>query len=87
MSVTESSVIQPGTRVRVRRGDFPSDPSRVGQSGVVVVHSQYAPHKVEVSLDGDPRIRTFAPSELETLVGPLSLPRDQVAARKRLARP
>jgi hypothetical protein len=87
MAITESSIIQPGTRVAVRRGPFPSDPALIGRRGSVVLNSQYDPHKVEVSLDGDPDIRTFAPSELELLDGPEALPGDQAAARKRLARP
>lgn len=87
MSITESSIIQPGTRVRIRRGRMPSAPSLVGRRGMVVLSSQYDPRKVEVVLDGDPEIRTFAPVELERLTGPEALPADQEAARRRLARP
>lgn len=87
MSITESSIIQPGTRVRLRRGRFPTDPGLVGREGVVVFNSQYAPNRVDVTLDGDAQIRTFPPEELERLSGPEALPPDQQAARKRLSRP
>jgi hypothetical protein len=87
MSVTESSVIQTGTRVRVRRGDVPVDATLLGREGVVLAHSPYSPSRVEVSLDGESEIRIFTPSELELLRGPEALPPDQQAARKRLARP
>jgi hypothetical protein len=87
MSVTESSTIQGGRRVRIRRGSLPAAPAHVGRSGVVVAHSQYDPRKVEVALDGDPVIRSFAPDELEPLTGADALPPDVEAARKRLARP
>ncbi len=87
MAVTESSVIQTGTRVRVRRGRYPCDPALEGREGVVVQNSPYEPHRVEVSLDGDQLIRVFAPGELDLLAEPVLLPRDQSAARKRLVRP
>lgn len=87
MSVTEYSVLPHGTRVRVKRGRFPADPERVGRTGVVVEHSPYYPHKIDVSLDGDPRVHTFAPSEVELVSAPPALPGDKAAAKKRLARP
>jgi hypothetical protein len=87
MSITESSVIQPGSRVRVRRGQYPADPALVGREGLVVVNSPYQPHRVEVALDGDAGIRIFSPAELELLSEPEMLPVDRQAARKRLSRP
>jgi hypothetical protein len=87
MAITELSVLPHGTRVKVKRGPFPADPALVGRTGMVVEHSTYYPHKVGVTLDGDPRIRTFAPTELEVLEGPEALPADREAAKKRLARP
>jgi hypothetical protein len=87
MAITESSIIQPGTRVRIRRGSLPTDPALIGQEGMVVMNSQYDPRKVEVVLDGDPQVRSFPPAELELLTGPDALPPDIEAARKRLSRP
>jgi hypothetical protein len=87
MAITESSIIQPGTRVRLRRGRFPTDPALVGREGVVVFSSQYEANRVDVALDGDAEIQTFPPEELEVLSDPEALPADQRAARKRLARP
>lgn len=87
MSITELSVLPRGTRVRIQRGRFPADPSLVGQEGMVVEHSQYFPHKVEVSLDGDPRVHTFAPDEVKIVTTPDALPPDKAEAKKRLARP
>lgn len=87
MAVTEFSVLQVGSRVRVRRGAFPGDPSLMGRLGTVVESSQYYPQRVGVSLDGEPEIRAFSPSELEIVKGPEALPPDVQAARKRLVRP
>jgi hypothetical protein len=87
MAITESSIIQVGTRVKIRRGPFPADPSLIGRSGTVVYNSQYLPQKVDVTLDGEDRIRTFAPGELDVEEGTLTLPPDQTAAMKRLSRP
>lgn len=87
MSITELSVLPRGTRVKIRRGRFPADPAAVGHEGLVVEHSPYSPHKIEVSLDGDPRIHTFAPDEVEIVTAPPALPSDRAAAKKRLARP
>lgn len=87
MSITELSVLPRGTRVKIRRGQFPPDPAVVGLEGIVVEHSQYYPHKIEVSLDGDPSIHTFAPDEVEIVSAPEALPPDREDAKKRLARP
>jgi hypothetical protein len=87
MAITESSIIQRGTRVRIRRGALPTDPALVGREGLVVMNSQYDPRKVDVVLDGDPQIRSFTPAELELLTGAEALPPDVEAARKRLSRP
>ena len=87
MATTELSVLPHGTRIRVRRGAFPMDPELVGRTGAVVEHSTYYPHKVEVTLDGEPQVRAFAPGELEVVSGPEALPPDRAEAKKRLARP
>jgi hypothetical protein len=87
MSITERSLLPRGTRVKIIRGRFPSDPSLVGRVGTVVEHSAYYANKVEVTLDGDPAIRTFAPDEIEVVESPAAVPPDHEAAKKRLARP
>lgn len=90
MSITELSMLPHGTRVKVKRGNFPTDPELVGRTGVVVEHSPYYPHKIEVSLDGDPRVHTFAPDEIEVVSEPEeldALPEDRKEARRRLVRP
>ena len=87
MSITEFSVLPHGTRVEVKRGRFPTDPDLIGRTGVVVEHSPYFPHKINVTLDGDPEIRTFAPDEVELVSAPAALPPDKADAKKRLARP
>lgn len=87
MSITELSVLPHGTRVKVKRGRFPSDPSLIGSTGTVVEHSVYFAHKVGVTLDGDPSIHTFAVDELEVVEGPEAMPPDRAAAKQRLARP
>jgi hypothetical protein len=87
MSITELSVLPRGTRVVVKRGRFPAAPALIGRTGLVVEHSQYFPHKIEVSLDGDPRVLTFAPDEIDLVSAPPVLTQDKVDAKKRLARP
>ncbi len=87
MSITELSVLPHGTRVKIRRGPYPTDPSLLGQVGTVVEHSTYFPTKVSVVLDGDARIRTFALAELEVVDGPEAIPPEREAARTRLVRP
>ncbi|MFW6206917.1 MAG: hypothetical protein ACOC5J_03180 [Gemmatimonadota bacterium] len=87
MSITELSVLPHGTRVRVKRGRYPVAADLVGRTGVVVEHSQYFPNRVDVSLDGDPRIHTFALDETELVSVPAALTSDRVDAKKRLARP
>lgn len=87
MAITERSVIPVGSRVEVTHGQFPSAPGLLGRTGTVVENSPYYPHKVDVQLDGDPEIRTFAPDELLVASSPEALPPDEAAARKRLSRP
>lgn len=87
MAITELSVLPHGTRIRIRRGPFPTDRALLGQLGRVVDHSPYFPHKVGVVLDDDPRVQIFSPTELEVVEGPEAIPPDQEAAKKRLARP
>ena len=87
MSITEYSVLPHGTRVRVKRGRFPTNADLVGREGLVVEHTQYFPHKITVSLDGDPALHTFPPDEIELVSAPAALPKDKELAKKRLARP
>jgi hypothetical protein len=85
MAVT-GGLIPMGTRVRVRRGEFPLDPSLVGRSGTVVDTSEYRPHAYGVVLDGDQEQRMFGPDELE-VTEERALPPDREAARRRRALP
>lgn len=87
MSITELSVLPHGTRVRVRRGPYPSDAALIGQVGTVVEHSPYYPTQVSVSLDGEQQIHTFATAELEVVEGPEAMPPEREEAKKRLVRP
>lgn len=87
MSITELSVLPHGTRVRVKRGSIPADAALIGRVGAVVEHSEYSAHRIDVTLDGDPRIQTFAPAELDVLDGPEAIPPAREAAKKRLVRP
>lgn len=87
MAITEFSLIPVGARVQIRRGRFPMDPRLIGRTGTVVENSQYTPHQVSVTLDGEAEIRVFNPGEVEVVEGPAALPPDHEEARKRLARP
>lgn len=79
-------LFQEGTRVRVKRGTSPLDPGLIGRSGTVLRASEYAVHLYDVLLDGEQRIYTLSPSELETLE-PLALPPERERAKGRLSRP
>ena len=75
-----------GTRVRVKQGHFPIDPTVLGRSGTVTVATEYAPQNLGVVLDGETSARHFAPSELEVVSEPL-LPPEREAAKRRRALP
>jgi hypothetical protein len=58
-----------GTRVRIRHGDFPIDPTLVGREGTVLVLDGRVPGRYHVQLDGEERLRAFDESELEPFSG------------------
>jgi len=60
-----------GTRVRVRRGPFPLDPSVVGREGLVMHLDEYREGRYGVILDGEEQVREFAEEELEAPGGGL----------------
>jgi len=86
MAITEFSLLQEGTRVKVRRADMPLESGVVGRTGMVVDSDRYRPQRYGVILDGETQVRYFAPNELEHSEQPLVEP-DAAAAKKRLARP
>lgn len=87
MAVTPGSILQQGTRVRVRRGSRPIDPQVEGQAGVVIDSSEYSAHKVGVQMDASQMVRVFMPEELEVVQGPPLLVADRQEAKKRSALP
>jgi hypothetical protein len=56
-----------GTRVRVRRGRFPMDPTLIGRAGMVVGTDDYRPQRYGVVLDDEVEVRELAEDELEPL--------------------
>lgn len=86
MSITELSLLQEGTRVKIRRADMPLESGIIGRTGMVVDSDPYRPHRYGVILDGEAQVRYFAPRELEHAEQPL-VTSDQAPAKKRLARP
>lgn len=56
-----------GTRVRVRQGKFPMDPTLLSRSGFVAELDTYQPDRYGVLLDGETDVRSFAEDELEPL--------------------
>lgn len=86
MSITERSLLQQGTRVKVRRAEMPLESGLVGRTGMVVDSDPYRPNRYGVVLDGEDKVRYFAPGELAHAEQPL-VESDQEAAKKRLARP
>lgn len=60
-------IYPPGTRVRLRRGEFPMDPSLIGRTGLVVGVDDYRPMHYGVMLDGESVLRDFLENELEPL--------------------
>ncbi|HUH12422.1 MAG TPA: hypothetical protein VMK65_04910 [Longimicrobiales bacterium] len=79
-------VFPEGTRVKVKRGSAPIEEALVGRTGRVVRASEYAIHQYHVLMDGEQRVETFAPSELEVLEA-LALPPETEKAKGRLSRP
>jgi hypothetical protein len=86
MSITERSLLQEGTRVKIRRADMPLQSGVVGRTGMVVDSDPYRPNRYGVILDGEVQVRYFAPNELEHAEQAL-VASDEAPARKRLARP
>lgn len=87
MSVTELSILQQGTRVRVVRGRYPLPPGLEGRGGAVVHASPYRPHRYGIQLDGEPDIRYVAREELREEPAPMALPEDRQTAKRRRALP
>jgi len=56
-----------GTRVRVKRGQFPIQASLVGQEGLVVFLDDYRPGRYGVVLDGESERRDFGEDELQAI--------------------
>ena len=59
-----------GTRVRVRRGRYPLDPSLIGRTGLIVENDEYRPHRYGVVLYGETEQLELHEDELEPLVDP-----------------
>lgn len=79
-------LFQEGTRVKVKRGTNPIDSAFVGRTGTVLRASEYSIHLYDVLLDGEQRVHTFGPSELEVVERP-ALPPEREKAKGRLSRP
>jgi hypothetical protein len=62
-----ASRLPQGTRVRVRRGRYPLDPSVIGRTGLVVETDDYRPDRYGVVLDEETGQREFNEDELEAL--------------------
>jgi hypothetical protein len=62
-----------GTRVRIRRGDYPVDASLVGRQATVIHLHRNMPRRYAVQLDGESGLRSFDESELEAISTPVGL--------------
>ena len=78
--------IPEGTRVKIKQGTFPQDPTLLGRTGIVVAASEYQTQNVGVSLDESMEVRYFTPEELEITTMP-ALPPDREAAKQRRSLP
>ncbi len=68
--MTVPAAVHPqGSRVRVRRGRLPMDPTLVGRAGTVVELSDYRWNRSGVVLDGEDTVREFKDDELERAEG------------------
>lgn len=54
-----------GTRVRIRQGSLPMDPSTVGRTGLIVQHERNTRDRYAVEIDGESTLRVFAEDEIE----------------------
>ena len=76
-----------GSRVRIKKGVFPQDPTLLGRTGTVVNASEYQTQSVGVALDGTTEVRFFTPEEVEVTGEPAALPPDIEAAKRRRSLP
>ena len=58
-----------GTRIRVRRGQFPMDPQLIGRTGLIVETDDYRPQRYGVVLDEETEVREFNEDEIEPVEG------------------
>ncbi len=75
-----------GTRVKIRAGNRPHDPTLVGRTGIITESTDYRPDRLGVVLDGEGQIRMFAPGELE-VTNAVPLPPEREAAKRLRALP
>lgn len=54
-----------GTRVTIRRGRFPMDPSLEGRTGMILHRARESGSRYGVQLDGESRVRVFTEDEVE----------------------
>ena len=80
------AALPPGTRVRVKQGEFPQDPALRGRDGIVVEASDYRTRSLGVVLDGESEVRMFNPGELEVTES-LPLPPERETAKRLRALP
>lgn len=80
------AAVPAGTRVKIKQGNFPQDPTLIGRTGVVVAASEYQTQSLGVALDDSTEVRYFAPGELEVTHAP-ALPPDREAAKQRRSLP
>lgn len=72
--------------MRIKRAEFPQDPSLTGKTGTVIIASEYNTQSIGVTLDGTTEVKYFAPEELEVTSEP-ALPPEREAAKLRRALP
>jgi hypothetical protein len=56
-----------GTRIRVRRGRFPMDPTLIGRTGLIVETDDYRPLRYGVVLDEEVEVRELNEDEIEPI--------------------
>ncbi len=79
-------LIIPGARIRVRRGNLPTDNALINKTGTVVQATEYQTNMYGVVLDGEKETRMFSPTELE-VVDAEALPPERQEAKQQRALP
>jgi hypothetical protein len=83
MAVVTGALLPVGTRVKIRRSNFPLDPALVGRTGTIIISNDYRPNAYAVLLDGETETRVVGRAEVEPTEARALVPPREEAKRRR----